>query len=90
MIVTLNDITERLRSILTGDMTRESASDWATSQIELEDRRELHYSPDVLEDEIWQAIIFLAGIDLLVSPGTYLFGVEDIQGWISKLSKVRQ
>ncbi|MBW2570682.1 MAG: DNA-binding protein [Deltaproteobacteria bacterium] len=57
--------------------SREEISDWARILREAEDNSNLYYEPREAEKKIWDAILYLEGVDLKDGPDTYLHINED-------------
>lgn len=87
MDVTASRIEQCLRDVLNGVMSREAASAWAFAAMEANDRDDLVYIPAEREDQIWDAIRFLQGIDLKVSPDEYLHDREDIEEYLDEFTR---
>ncbi|WP_224925960.1 DNA-binding protein [Bacillus pumilus] len=71
------DYLNKIRQVLKGTITREQVSDWA----------EIYVSSDDLEiddDQVWDMLILLSGIDLKDSPNSYLHSVDDLNDWLEK------
>ena len=58
--------------------SKEQAADWANARWQMADREALAYVPPQAEKPLWDALLFLLGIDLQVNPGEYLHNTEDI------------
>lgn len=54
----------------------------ALELIKKEDDGTLVYEPALDEDKIWNALLFLSGIDLKDTPYTYLHSLEDITSYL--------
>ncbi len=87
MIVTLNEIDMVLHQLLNSDIPREEASNWATRLMEHNDNDQLEYIPTTSKDEIWDAILFILGIDMLDAPGSYLHDKQNIQDYLDAFTK---
>ena len=80
MTVSLEDIQEIFRNLLSGNITRDEADRWAWKRMEAYDYKTLEFLPENNEDTIWDALTYLNGIDLKHSKdGDYLDGMEHIQ-----------
>lgn len=84
-VIELKYLISVFEKILEDKLTREEASDWANSLQLVEDEGVLNYSPNESENQIWEGIQFLQGIDLKDSPTTYLHNLEDIEKVITIL-----
>ena len=77
-IPSIKSITDIMSAVLAHDLSREKAADWASKAIaELENRRATYNSAND-EKKVWDALVFLQGIDLQDSPNTYLHNEEDL------------
>ena len=74
-----------LKRLIDGRISRESASDWALKLREKADKNCLEFSPREDEGILWDAILFIEGIDLQDSPGVYLHNNDDITNYISRV-----
>lgn len=76
--------------LLEEKVSRETASSWASRMIENEEQ--LFYVPSNSEEVIWDALMFLIGVDLKDSPTSYLHDRVDIEDnqnkFYDKCSKV--
>ena len=72
-------------SLLNGTMSREKGADWAKELREYDDSNAIIYEPQEAEALLWDAIIFLEGVDLKDTPHTYLHNEEDITKEFEKL-----
>lgn len=77
---TVSEIIKRLKLVLISEMTREEVSDWATSYVMAD-------HPNIDDENVWDLLILLSGIDILDSPTTYLHNEEDINDWIKQGAK---
>ncbi|MEV4757047.1 hypothetical protein AB0J86_18310 [Micromonospora sp. NPDC049559] len=65
--------------LVSGQVSREDAADWAMDRIRDE---EADYASDAA---LWSALDRLAGADLRTDVGSYLHGPEDFRAWLSEL-----
>jgi hypothetical protein len=85
--INLKTIIVVLKRVLSRELTREAASNWAYKvRLGLESGQ-LHYLPNQKEAKIWHYIIVLEGIDLMDSPNSYLHNEQDIRLWIDDLDR---
>lgn len=68
----------RFDAVLSGECTREVASEWARHVRESDDRQELVITPEAERKRIWEALVFLESFDLKNSPTEYLYLEEDL------------
>lgn len=78
MELTAPEVSRVLNALMAGDLTREAAEAWATARMDAFDRHHLAFAPGTEENRLWEAVIFLAGIALQSSPGTYLHDAADM------------
>ncbi len=83
--VTLEDIKLILSELLENKITREKASAWALNLRKTGDEMNLEYSPQGEENKIWEALLFIEGIDLQDDPTSYLHNDIDIKRFLQKL-----
>lgn len=67
--------------MLAAEITREEAASWAISLTEKDDSRDLEYFPAANEEDIWDALEFLSGVDAKDSPDSYYFILIDIESY---------
>lgn len=82
---TRSEVVERLRLLVSGKISREQASDWASPWI-------TKFDQFVLEDRIWDrkiknALECLAMADTPTSDREYLFEKVDFEAWLKELTK---
>jgi hypothetical protein len=77
---TVSEIIKSLKSVLVGKMTREEVSDWASFYVMAD-------NPSINDENVWDLLILLSGIDVLDSPTTYLHNDEDINDWIKQATE---
>ena len=78
MTLDLATIRAMFDAVLAGKVTREEASNWARELREAHDRGELAITPQADWKRVWQALEFLEGYDLKISPEQYLHTEEDL------------
>ena len=86
--ISFTDMRAILEDLLNENMSREEAANWASGLREAEDRGKLEYHPKDAESALWEAILFIGGIDLQSSPDTYLHSKEDIRIFIKELESL--
>ncbi|MEC3812718.1 nucleotide-binding protein [Bacillus altitudinis] len=52
-------------------------SDWAEIYVSADD-------PEIDDDQVWDMLILLSGIDLKDSPNSYLHPVDDLNDWLEE------
>ncbi|MBB6451659.1 hypothetical protein HNQ94_000080 [Salirhabdus euzebyi] len=73
----MSEIIKRLEKVLSGELKREDISDWASLYV-------MDDEPNVDDENVWEMLKIMSGIDILDSPTTYLYNQEDIKQWIEK------
>ena len=86
MKVSLTEVVNIFDGLISGELSREDASDWAKKRQEAEDAGDLEYEPATKEREIWDAVLYLEGVDLKDSPDTYLHISDDFRDYKNRLS----
>ncbi|MGY3835753.1 hypothetical protein ACWNPK_00790 [Bacillus atrophaeus] len=76
----LMECTNKIKSVLNGQTTREEVSDWAGTYVYTDD-------PEVEDDRVWDMLILLSGIDLKDSPEAYLHSTDDLNDWIKQYTE---
>ncbi len=79
MELTLEMVREVFRNVLANKMTREAADRWAYSIINLPEACPVSFVPEAEKTRIWNAVMYLYGIDMMDSPGEYLHTQDDIR-----------
>lgn len=90
MVITINQIQEAFSKLLSEKIARESVADWSSNLQRAFDDRDLIFEPKDAEEQIWDAILFLEGIDLKDAPNSYLHNEKDIQRYYKKFKKLAQ
>ncbi len=88
MKVQLNDIVQILNDLISEKKTREEVSKWALVRQQAYDNDALVFDPCTKKKEIWNAIIFLIGVDLKDYDGSYLHSQVDFQDYKQKFSVI--
>lgn len=65
-------------AVLNGSASREEVADWATGWVCLD-------NPDIDDEVVWTGVRHLAGADLQVSLGIYLYHDIDFHAWLDEL-----
>lgn len=73
----MKEVIAKLESVLLGDLNREEVSDWAEFYVMADE-------PKIEDENVWEMLKTISGIDILDSPTTYLHNEEDIKEWIEK------
>lgn len=80
---TRSAILSRLASLVSGELSPDDASNWAATWLIAD------HTPgtdvQIGDWPAWEAIKLLAGADLQVEPGCYLYGTEDFEVWLEDL-----
>ena len=84
LLPSINQLTKKLSDII-GGISREEIASWATKFIPY---AEPLYENDQIDDEYWELLQFVAGIDDPDNIGDYLFSDEQIDEVINKSKKV--
>lgn len=84
MKVTLQDIQTKLEALISGLESREDIADFATQAMEANDSRTLEMERGY-SDKIWDAILYMSGVDLKDEPDRYLHSVRDFAEYRSGL-----
>lgn len=79
MTVTLFEIGNIFDQLIGGHLSREDVANWAQQRQQAEDDGVLEYEPPSQEKELWDAILYLEGVDLKDEPQSYLHTVKDFQ-----------
>ena len=87
MIITDADIVTIFGNLLNKSKSREEVARWANSIREAEDASMLKYVPIEREPDIWEAILFLAGVDFKDAPNEYLHSENDVKKALMKFQK---
>jgi len=85
MQIYLKEISFIFDQLINERMTREETANWATDIMRAEDRGELEYYPPLEEKKIWDAILYLVGVDLMQSPSCYLLSMNDLIAFRNEL-----
>lgn len=79
MRVSLTEVRAMFDNLEVG-LSREAASAWAMERMQANDAVGLIYNPPTAEDSIWEALMFLAGVDLITDmAGSYLYSPQDFE-----------
>jgi hypothetical protein len=76
MKVTLDDIREKFDALVSGAGSREEVADFALRAMQADDAGTLEMEA-VFSDKIWEAIVYLSGVDLRDSPRSYLHSIAN-------------
>lgn len=79
MVIGKKIVLKILSKVLSNEMSREEAANWARTVRECLDDKRCFYESSADEDVIWEAVIFVEGIDLMDSPTSYLHNTEDLK-----------
>jgi hypothetical protein len=84
MKVTLDDIRQKFDALCSGEESREAIADFASRAREANDTRALEMEPEH-KKKIWDAIMYLTGVDLKDSPNSYLHINADFEEFRKRL-----
>ena len=79
MKISLDEVNSKFDSLLSESVSREEISDWARETREAHDAGSLDFSPPSEQSRIWDAILYLEGVDLKVGPQEYLHSTGDFR-----------
>jgi hypothetical protein len=82
--ISVAEVQEVLALLIQEKLSKEQASDWAHQRWLLADKGALSYMPPEAEPRLWDAILFLLGVDMQVSPDDYLHSTPDIAEYFRK------
>ena len=85
MTVLISEISQAFDDLVSGLKSREAVAAWATALRQAEDARQLRYEPASEEARIWNAILYLTGVDLKSSPTDYLHNTNDFLTYRQKV-----
>jgi len=72
MKISLLDIQQVFNDLLNHKISRDDAEEWARVRMNALDSNELFFDPITKEDLLWDAVIYLSGVGLKISPDEYL------------------
>lgn len=78
MKLTLVDIKKVFSDVLQKKISFEEASNWASKIMQLDDSEELEYDSED-SSKLFSGLTYLAGIDLMYPPGTYLHSMHNVE-----------
>jgi hypothetical protein len=85
MVIKFDEIKGMFQQLVEDKISREKVADWAYHLREKYDDGGLIFEPKDSENRIWNSILFLEGIDLQISPNSYLHSKTDIQFFFIEL-----
>lgn len=80
---TLSELVEKLQQLLSGDISREEASDWATPWITR--FCDFEFGDPKTDRKIRNALDCLSGADTPTTDRPYLYGESDFERWLAEL-----
>lgn len=83
--ISIQGIVRLLTEVLNHERTREEVSNLATTYRHQLEQGTAVYDPVSDESVIWEAILFMEGIDLRDSPEDYLHNESDVHIFLSEL-----
>ena len=85
MKISMQEMKSAFDDLLAERKSREEISNWARALREADDSSNLDYDPRDSQKKIWDAIIFLEGVDLKDGPNSYLHVEEDFVKYYKEL-----
>ena len=79
--ISVNEIREAFDALEAGSKTRESVADWANKLRSEYDKGVLIFEPMNEKKKIWDAILWLSGVDLKDISAPYFHTMEDISDY---------
>jgi hypothetical protein len=79
LVVSREELTSAFDDLLSGRRTREQVSSWAEALRVAHDADKLAFEPASAKPVIWEAILYLTGVDLRTSPSEYLHVPADFE-----------
>lgn len=79
MRLSLSDVKQVFNNLLDGKITREQAEEWAELRMQAFDIGELTFEPSSDDELLWEAIIYLSGVAMKLSPEEYMEDEEGIR-----------
>jgi hypothetical protein len=77
MIVTIDDISQKFDDLISERTSREEIANFASQAMRANDQDLLILKPKSEKTKIWDAILYLSGVDLKDSPDSYLHIIDD-------------
>lgn len=87
MKLTLIDLKKIFLEVIDQKRTFESASNWASDIIRLDEEKKLEFDPNENISQIFEGLTYLSGIDMLDISGEYFHSLENIQDEFNDLFK---
>ena len=75
------EITNKLKEIINGEITREEVGTWALEFIRNDS------SIEVRDIDAWHYLVLISSVDEMIALDEYLYSIEDIKEWIEKSNK---
>lgn len=85
MKVTLEEIKQLFNELIQKKQSREYFSNWASIRQQSHEGDDLVFEPYSEKTKIWNAILYLMGVDLLDIDGSYLHSIEDFIDYQNKV-----
>jgi len=76
--LSISEVQQVLALLAQEQWSKEQAAQWANERWQLADREALAFVPPQAAKPLWDALLFLLGIDLQVNPGEYLHNTADV------------
>ncbi len=77
MNISKQEIIQKFEELISNDLTHEDIVAWALEKQKAEDIGILNYIPLSEKDIIWNAVVYLACVDLKVNSYEYLHSIEN-------------
>ncbi|MCC2545503.1 hypothetical protein LJY25_03535 [Hymenobacter sp. BT175] len=85
--LSINEVLQVLTLLGQEQWTKEQAAQWANQRWQLVDQDAFAFVPAQAEPALRDALLFLLGIDLQVSPDEYLHCTEDVLRYSSQFEQ---
>ena len=85
--ISIAEMKQVLALLAQEDWSKGRAAEWANERWQIADQQALAFVPPQSETPLWEALLFLLGIDLQVNPGEYLHTTEDVLAYSSQFEQ---
>lgn len=79
MNLSLLDVKQVFNDLLSRKISREQAEHWAELRMNAFDAGELTFEPCSDQELLWEAVIYLSGVAMKISPDEYMENEEGIR-----------